>query len=178
MTYSKDDVDVHSDRFTDPVPAVNVKVNLWGKNEAAGKAVEQDEQAPGFAAWYMDWLEANESVYWPFESSCEQGWERLQEDADTIWNEDGSNWQYRYKVTVESQGRSGGWAVVRGLPDLEDWDAIMLAKWRKFERYAGQVVEGIPYDMASIVYLNVFLASEEGKLTGPSRDVALVGAGL
>ena len=38
------------------------------------------------------------------------------------------------KLTVYSEGRSGGWLVVHGLPDIEDWDAIAVADWGRFAR--------------------------------------------
>lgn len=87
------------------------------------------------------------------EWACEQGWEDIQEDARQCFPDDqfhGSTSSYDGGYTpfrVEAEGRSSGWAVIPALPPLEEWDAIMLGRWRRFERYARQGADDIPYQM-------------------------------
>lgn len=69
--------------------------------------------------------DAEELLETVFESSREYFWEQVQDVANEIFPCD---------TKVYSAGRSGGWVVVWGLPDISYWDAIDLAKWRKFER--------------------------------------------
>lgn len=59
-------------------------------------------------------------------------------------------------VKVYSEGRSGGWAIVDGLPPFDSWDAVMVAKWTRFAKWAGEVVDDIPYITMSTVCLNVY----------------------
>lgn len=86
------------------------------------------------------------------EWACEQGWEDMQEDARQCFPE-GSFYRYDSETGhyipfhVEAEGRSSGWAVIPALPPLEEWDAIMLARWRRFEKYARQGADDIPYQM-------------------------------
>ena len=83
-----------------------------------------------------------------FTFACEMEWDTAEDTArDVLCNN---------RVKVWSEGRSGGWAVVDGLPDIDDWDAIMLARWRRFERIARLTADDVPYQMASMIYLNVF----------------------
>jgi hypothetical protein len=44
-------------------------------------------------------------------------------------------------VKVYSKGRSSGWLTVHGLPPVESWDAVDLARWRRFEREVESDVE-------------------------------------
>lgn len=53
-------------------------------------------------------------------------WEDAHDEAYEVW---GSK-----AVQIYSSGRSGGWLVVHGLGDVEDWDAIELARWTRFQR--------------------------------------------
>lgn len=40
----------------------------------------------------------------------------------------------RAPFQVYSDGRSGGWLIVEGLPDVTTWNAVQFGKWRKFAR--------------------------------------------
>jgi hypothetical protein len=144
MSYSRDDVKTHygSDR-----PAVNVKVRAWPFWAGVDfDGIAGEEGAPGFSE---AWIEAHlspehvDGVFW---RTCENEWEQLAQDAAEVFGD--------YRVTVEQDGRSGGWAVVRGLPDLGEWDAVLLGKWRRFERYARSIADGIPELMAETIAIN------------------------
>lgn len=152
------DVEFHSDGFRPSRPAVNVKVRgsyddvtlpleLGGVSEDGGKTWQAVLTDPLFT---HEWIEDNmseESVFGFFDAACQDAWEMLTEDAKEIF---GSH------VKVYSEGRSGGWAVVDGLPEFDTWDAIMLGKWGKFTRYARAYADDVPRAMVDLIYANVF----------------------
>jgi hypothetical protein len=159
---SKEDIEFHSDGYRPGNPAVNVKVYdsissvklpiCLGGSHPAGKPEEfkWHYTEPEFTA---DWVEEHltDEEYWDyFNMACELGWEELQNIADDIWQD---TWHH---PKVYSEGRSGGWAVVHNLPDVESWDAIMLAKWRKFSRIAKATAEYIPEQVMTTIYFNRF----------------------
>lgn len=152
--FSKADVQTHRDYGWESHPAVNVKVhNLpyntesWDKLAKEVAAAEYGD-APGFDGAYVDRIldqDDFQSEMW-FSLACESHWEILQEDAEYIFD--------KYNVKVYSEGRQGGWAVVHGLPDIESWDAILLAKWQKFARLARSLADDIPREMVSLILIN------------------------
>lgn len=164
--YSKEDVEFHSDRFTDRLPAVNVKVyfSVWDIKLPLELGSYSDDKGVTWKTSYTDegfnheWIEANVSEDWHwFHWACEDGWEQLQELAEEIF---GASY-YGSKVEVQSQGRSSGWAVIPALPEFETWDAVFLAKWRKFERQAKAVAADVPRVMLDSVYANAYLPQRE-----------------
>lgn len=63
----------------------------------------------------------------------------------------------RYHVQVYSEGRSGGWCVVHGLPEIEEWDAIALGRWARFEKGVKLIAdEEYPYQFVWNLAVNVF----------------------
>ena len=116
-TYSKEDVEFHAEGYNSRVPAINVKVYHYPSAckiaDHFNCSEEQAEQAGQFA------FDSAQYLFW-------------QEDAPEL--AENILAPYFGKVTVYSEGRSGGWLVVKGVGDVADWDAIALAKWRKFER--------------------------------------------
>lgn len=63
----------------------------------------------------------------------------------------------KYHVNVYSAGRSGGWLVVDGLPDIDEWDAIALGRWRRFDAAIRAIAdEGYPYDYIWQLHVNVW----------------------
>lgn len=167
--YRKDDVEFHSDGFRERRPAVNVKTDPWNweRHIGAAREYEGDGLDPRFEDWYREAAERDGFLdgYWEF--ACEAGWETLQADAE---------FYFGAGVKVYSEGRSGGWAVVDGLPDFEDWDAIMLTKWHGFAESARIIADGIPGDMAILASINAF---ESWLATQPSAvQVACVKVGV
>lgn len=69
---------------------------------------------------------ADRIVEWLYESEVRNFWELIQTDAEDCFGN---------RAKVHQEGRSGGWLIVAGLPDLETWAAPQLAKWAKFTRY-------------------------------------------
>lgn len=109
--YSKQDVKFHRDGYGPSRPAINVKVrNLnWPIAEELGVSEEIAEQAGNLA---FEMAQVN------------------------FWNEDAPNLAddcFGDDVKTFSEGRQSGWLVVHGLDDFETWDAVQLAKWRRFE---------------------------------------------
>lgn len=156
--YSRDNVETHAQGYYGPhLPAVNVKVHGdyrrvslpldLGRVSDDGGATWQDvTTAPGFS---HEWIEAHiseELAYSYWEMACQSGYEQAGEIAAEIWP----------GADVHSEGRSGGWLVVDNGPDsdLTTWDAVALAKWRKFERACGEIVADIPRAFLESVYMN------------------------
>lgn len=140
----------------DGSPAANVKVygSVWsialpqslGSSAKIGEPMVEHFTHPEFTHAWIEEHVSDESVEAEFNDVCRYGFDTLQEFADEIW--DG--------VTVYSAGRSGGWAIVTGLPDIDTWDAVMLAKWSKFEAFAKACAKDVPYQMLMNIYMNEF----------------------
>lgn len=112
--YTKDDVEFHSDGFgRRGNPAINVKVrNMPRVADVVAQFNCSEEQA-------------EKALQFAFDSACRLFWEDMPELASEIFG---------LNLKVYSEGRSGGWYVVHGLPNIESWDAVMLAKWHKLEK--------------------------------------------
>jgi len=152
-TYTRDDVQTHGTGYAGPsLPAVNIKV--YGTLRDAWSDFEREESPDeGFT---LDWIEENlsddtfDALFW---NVCAAEFEYLVAYATT--DEDAIFPAAKYgRLSIEQEGRSGGWAVVDGLPDVDEWDAILLARWRKFERIAREITEGVPFQMLASIYLN------------------------
>lgn len=129
---------------------MNVKV--YGTLNPEALAEVERDFAPGFAHWAANLLAGGIFPDWAWDAALEQGWERLKEDAREVFGD---------RVKVYSEGRSGGWAVLHGLPDVESWDAIALSRFARFCRFAGMAVKDVPYQAAAIAALNVYLPERE-----------------
>ena len=150
---TKDDVarcyhESHQGHRDYDVPHVNVKVHRGLESLRFPL-----DEAP--AELTLEWIRANLSddqlgeLFW---ETCQNEWEMLQQDATEIFGAG---------VEVNAGGRSGGWACVTGLDDIADWDAVALAKWRKFARYADQLARGIPEQMVYSIAANEWEAARE-----------------
>lgn len=148
----KSDVETHYEHGRSH-PAVNVKHHLWvpdliRKYKDDGHEFSGDA---GFWAWLKELWDRSDydALDGPDEFARESCWDDAQTVADEIWPE--------RTVKVWSEGRSGGWCVVHGLPDIEDWDAIALGRWARFEKQIKQIAhEGYPYDFIWHAYVNVW----------------------
>jgi hypothetical protein len=154
-TYSRDDVETHTTGYYGPsLPAVNVKVYA---RTPAFPVVD----APGVSEeWYDAYAEQNE---WLFDAACEGGRESIEMNAEEIFGA---------HVKVWFEGRSGGWAVVDGLPDLDEWDAVQLGKWRRFEKWAKQEAASVPEQMVILAYFNGWLVEHTGPFPIAAEHVA------
>jgi hypothetical protein len=173
---SKSDVEFHRDNFGPERPAVNVKIYAdWRRvplpldfgrvSDDQGKTWTEVRSDPGFT---VDWIEAHvsEGAFETFyQLACENGWEYLQTIAEEI---------YGSGVTVYSEGRSGGWAVVDGIEDdVDSWDAIELGKWRRFAKAAREIADDVPRAALDGLYANVYEPErdEQTENAGVHRDV-------
>src|SRR5512146_2544239 len=137
-TYTKADVETHADNFGPLRPAVNVKVSgtlesvplpldLGRVSDDGGQTWQDVSTDPRFT---HEWIREHVSedlldvLFW---EECNAGFRVLDQAAKDIFGAG---------VEVWAEGRSGGWAVVSGLDEIEDWDAPMPAKWREFEKFA------------------------------------------
>jgi len=113
-TYKKSDIEMHEMHYYGPqFPAVNVKIYAWPCSYKIAQKLNCSEE------------QAAKAIEFAIEAAQEMFWEEIRDTADL----------YLGKGTkVYSVGRSGGWAIVEGLPDIDEWDAIQLSKWRRFEK--------------------------------------------
>lgn len=144
---TKEDVERSYHQGLHGLPMVNVKVYGNVQTDGWHQFRNEEDADPEFNEEWLAEHITDEHLDRTFWHVCEFGWEMLQSDAEEIFGQ---------KVTVEPAGRSGGWAVVRGLEDIEEWDAVALAKWRKFARWARAAADAIPGDMIQSVYINEF----------------------
>ncbi len=171
-TYTRDDVQTHygSDR-----PAVNVKIyrdlsdgfrDLSKYGDDAPEGFTEEWVRETFSDQYLDevfWITCG----WEFEYL--ESWATSPDDA--LFPD--------HHVTLEQDGRSGGWVVVTGLPDIEEWDAILLARWRKFERIARELADDIPYQWVTSLLYNEWEAREvetAEQARAANQDIATVPA--
>ena len=62
-------------------------------------------------------------------------------------------------TTFHQDGRSGGWAVSNWDEyDVDQWDAVNVAKWAKIERVAREIAAGVNAQVVLSVYLNEYSA--------------------
>jgi len=111
MCYKKSDVQMHSDGFRPANPAVNVKAYSFPGTGLVVKAFGCSEDI------------AERALGWAFNTRAADFWEGVQSVADETCG-----------GKACSEGRRSGWAVVHGLSDVDDWDAVALGKWRAFEK--------------------------------------------
>jgi hypothetical protein len=135
MRFKKTDVTV---RYYRPgaVPCVNVKVYQvgWHSSEAVMEKFGCSE------------AQAEKALQFAFDSECHSFWEYWQDKTGDYENGIHGSAEYAYfpdhTVRVECEGRSGGWLAVRGLPPVEEWDAILVGRWNKFQK---AVLEDVKY---------------------------------
>ena len=146
--FRKEDIETHAEGYSGPsLPAVNVKVY---RSMTAKDVAEANDMALGDDRFTLEWIEENlddrDMDTW-FRATCEDGWENLHTDAEEVFGTG---------VKVYAEGRSGGWAVVHGLPEVETWDTIMVSKWAKFAKWARATADAVPEMMAELIAINVF----------------------
>lgn len=132
--YTKDDVSTRHERGS-RYPVIYVK---WNPSSKFSQTIEdyffptshtiwndEADLGPSRLANKVDDLLNTAIEYWA-EQRREEFWYEFAPDlAHEIFGS---------RVEVYSAGRSGGWLIVKGLEDVENWDAIALGKWRSFEK--------------------------------------------
>lgn len=135
-------------------------MSLGGCDSGDGRGMVESMTPPGFT-W--DWIRAQDDdrqhAWW--EWACESGWEDAQSSAEDIFGK---------RAKVYSDGRSGGWLVVHGLPPVESWDAIMLGKWSRYAARAREAVKGLAYSVAWNAYTHGFEPDVEAMAESANVD--------
>ncbi len=147
-------VDTTSVTVRDDKPAINVKAYAYGASFFDDVKFPLDYDDDGsFTREDLDRLtddsDTQESLFY---AACEDGFEALRDMARDTFGKHVNVWQ---------EGRSGGWAVVEGLGDVEDWNADTLDKWRELCAFAAALVADIPHQMATLAYLNLYEPERE-----------------
>jgi hypothetical protein len=108
----KDQIKFHSDRGP-AHPALNVKVYKFPRAGQIAEHFKCSDEA------------AQRALNFAFESAQENFWEGASELAERYLGAG---------LKVYSEGRSSGWLVVYGLPEVEGWDALRVSRWSNFAR--------------------------------------------
>lgn len=112
---------------------------------------------------FWEWAEgeADRTETWDYERgnmaaaeemTRENGWEMAKELAAEVFGSQVKTW---------SSGRSGGWLIVEGLPDVESWDAIALSRWARFARGVQEILDDLDYQFVWHLHVNVYEANAE-----------------
>jgi hypothetical protein len=144
---SKADVETSYHQGTTGRPMLDVKV--WATRDDIERVARQASELadPLFLEWLRN-VATDEQLESADSFARELGWEQATDDA--------SNAFPNRSVKVWSAGRSGGWLVVDGLPDVADWDAIQLGQWRQFAKWIDATVADHAYRVAGILRHNQF----------------------
>ena len=112
----KSEIETYHERGSGRCPSINVKVSSFGRG-LSGDSLNCSEDVFQTAMEYA------------YESAQERFWEEAQELAEYHLDEKGPF----AGVKIYSAGRSGGHLIVGGLDDVEEWDAIAVTAWGRFE---------------------------------------------
>ena len=118
--YTKQDV-----KLRKGLPAVNVKVHKF----PSATAFLNHHDKTTKPAYIEDWTSEEERA----EKALDIALEVTQEFFWDYWWKPASLYFPGHTVSTYSDGRSNGWLVVKGLPEFNTWDAIMLRRWQLFE---------------------------------------------
>lgn len=140
--YSKEDVQLRYSRNHGGQPCVNVKV-YDSLEDGFRKLSKVMKLNPHFTPEWIEQHVSDERIQAYWEMECECGWEALEYDATEILGP---------YAKVHQDGRSSGWCVVRDLPLLQDWDAVQLAKWRSFEKFAKREADNVMSAVVERIY--------------------------
>lgn len=97
----------------------------------------------------------------PFNLACSDHFEHAQEQLKEQFFPD-------YNTKAWTAGRSGGWLVVEGLPEVKTWRPELLTKWDEFTKFCAVLVKDIPRAMAWDV-----LANAQDEIAGRVHVVTL-----
>lgn len=175
--FRKDDIETRYDRGTH-YPTINIK--HWPELRNVKFPIALGMSAPRladgtvgeFTTSYTDagftreWIEDKEeeddrAFEGLWQMVCEDGFEQLTEEAKEIFG----------NVDVYQDGRSGGWAVIHGLDDVESWDAIMVAKWGRLVKYAESALSYLDEAFVTAIYMNAYEWEQE-QIAEQGRAVA------
>lgn len=122
--YTKADVEGHRVGYGGKAfPSVNVKAGPM-------RDVSADRVRERFGCSEST---AEQALEFCWESACEDFWRDMAEDT--------AHYYLGEHVKVYQEGRSGGWLIVDNLPEVSEWDGVMLNSWALFERAARRAVD-------------------------------------
>jgi hypothetical protein len=171
MAYGRNDnavyetVDMHSEMGRDPHPAVNIKLlmsyndlnvrmdallplDLGGVANADGSNFREIRTDERFTLeWIDEHLTDEEKSNW-WEAACSDNFAQGVQLAEETWP--------HRKIEVYTEGRSGGWLVVHGLEDPEDWPQQDIDTWAKFKEQVRALVDDVPRAYLWLINANVF----------------------
>lgn len=139
-------------------PMVNVKAHIWWPDlvrQFKGSKEHEHGDHAEFWRWALERDEQgdlDDSLDTAWRMACENAWDDAREYAMDIFGP---------RAKVWSAGRSGGWLVVEGLPDIECWDAIDVSRWAKFQRAIEALRDDIGYQTVWNLAVNIFEAERE-----------------
>jgi hypothetical protein len=189
---TKADVQRSHHNGTRGLPMLNVKNYGWIGHDTIRRWRDAGHEFSGDSEFW-DWLEqrlADDEMFnsW-WDVALEDGWDLIREELDG-WRETlpdyprpfpGYNVAKRHarpgygEIQVWSAGRSGGWLVIEGLPDVDTWDAIMLSRWRRFAMIVDDVNADTEYRTVWSIYANVWepIAAERRRAEADDAAAAL-----
>lgn len=162
--FSKDDIETHGvDYGGRAVPAVNVKIHWYFPQENTIKIFAQMQaEFPGFNLAFVEALsESRRDGFW--QMACDDAWHNLEEYTND-GPDDGPI--FGRPVEVFSEGRSAGWAIVKGNPagdDPSQWDAVAVARWGRFAELARSLADDVPYQWLWLIAATAWLPIEEAR---------------
>jgi hypothetical protein len=151
---TRDDVQRSYHRGQRGEPMLNVKVYSFDlpKGGAFAELVAEHELDSKLARLELSELRTLIEQYlekhdWPFGAACESNFEYASDRAK-------EDFFPSHNVKVWSAGRSGGWLLVDGLPDVDHWGPDLLTKWHEFAEFCKPLVADIPRASAWLVLAN------------------------
>lgn len=137
--YTKESIRFHRDGHgSNYLPAVNVKVHNFISNEQVMERFGCCEST------------AEKVIQWVWDSQADNFWNYGGSEGEGM-AQDSATYHLGAGVKVWGEGRSGGWVVVKGLPEADEWDAEAVRSWAKFEHELE----------AEVRYLSSWEAAEE-----------------
>jgi hypothetical protein len=145
----KDEIQTHGDGFGygRSRPAFNVKVYDYLRDEETLQRAWADFFGGPYdpRAWALWESMSDEEKQGYHDFACESESETFTEtDVPEVFP----------GAEAYHEGRSGGWIVLDGLPDVEEWDAVMVAKYARLAKWARLYVEDIPFQTAGLFLIN------------------------
>jgi len=119
----RDDVQTHSTHtYGQTYPAINVKM-YRGKDTCPPDADDVIEK------FKCSKETAEKAIEFSLDMARSNFWEDARSTVEDIFGTSSTG------IKVYSAGRSGGWLIVCGLKNIEDWNLQDLNRWAKFQKH-------------------------------------------
>ena len=143
-------VAVYHDNGYAPMPTINVSLNNFAScvgEEVVKKFNCTKELAERALNWAIEAAQCNFWEYWTEKGNLKEYFPNLAE-----------------KSGVYSLGRGGKHLCLGGLPPIDQWDAVMVSRWEKFEK---DVLADCKYGLSAEVLLD---AIEHNRWAEPDAE--------